>query len=241
MIRKERCSTKMKNQKNESELWKSITAVASGIMTSLLYDLVSQTSYILRQEGIQYVIVADDSNMKNTTFTIISIFLLFFSLWGIFTIIIQIVSRLSKQLRFKNMEHINGNILVNTIDRAKEQTISLKNRFNNESFNISDATLAKLQLRDLAAITTSLHVKFVPHNLYRKAHMKYNFRQPEHSTIISISNSVSKYEFLSLIELLYGLVNSASLHANGDKLMIKDCKEISSMLNDLKEVADSVA
>lgn len=231
----------MKSQISESKLWKAITAVASGIMTSLLHDLVSQTSYILRSEGMHYVIVANDSNMKNTTFTIVSIFLLFFTLWGIFTLIIQIASRLSKQLSFKKMEHISGNTLVNTIDKAKEQTIYLKNRFNNESLNISVATLAKLQLRNLALIITSLHVKFVPHNLYRKDHMKYNFRHPDHSTIINISNGVSKYEFISLIELLYDLVNTASLHTNEDKLMIKDCEEILKMLNELKEIADSVA
>lgn len=230
----------MKNQMSESKLWKAITAVASGIMTSLLYDLVSQTSYILRPEGNQYVIIADDSNMKNTTFAVISILLLFFSLWGVFTIIIQSASKLSKQLSFKKMEHISGNALVNAIDRAKEQTIYLKSSFNNESFSISDSTLAKLQLRNLAAIITSLHVKFVPHNLYRKNHMKYNFRQPDHSTIINISNSVSKYEFLSLIELLYDLVSNASLHTNGDKLMIKDCKEILTMLKELEEVTNSV-
>lgn len=239
-FRKERYSLEMKNQISESKLWKAITAVASGIMTSLLYDLVSQTSYILRPEGMQYVLIADDNNVKNTTFAVISILLLFFCLWGVFTIIIQTASKFSKQLSFKKMEHISGNALVNAIDRAKEQTIYLKSSFNNESFGISDSTLAKLQLRNLAVIITALHVKFVPHNLYRKNHMKYNFRQPDHSTIINISNSISKYEFLSLIELLYDLVNSASLHTNGDKLMIKDCNEILTMLNELKKVVDSV-
>lgn len=55
----------MTNQLSESKLWKAITAVASGIITNLLCNILSHNSYIIRPSGDQYIVIPDDSNVKN--------------------------------------------------------------------------------------------------------------------------------------------------------------------------------
>lgn len=231
---------KMTNKLSESKLWKAITAVASSIMTSLLYDLLSRTSYVMQKDGARYILTPDDSTAKNTILSIVIIVLLFFFLWGIFTATIQIGVKISRQLRFKEIEHISGKDLVKALNTAKANTLLLKKGFYDEQSNILNINFVVLHLTELAIIVSSLHAMFVPHNRQRKANIKDYFRQPNRSTIIGITNGVSKYEFMALIELLYKMTNDISSCSLQDELMTKDCSEMLAMLNELKEIANSV-
>lgn len=227
----------MTNQLSESKLWKAVTAVASSIMTSLLCNFLSHGSYIIQPNGTEYLIVSDDSNMKSDALTFIGILLLFFVLWGILSISIPISTKILKKVRFKKMKFHSRNDLVNTISMTKEQAINLKYLFYDEQYLISNIDLAKLQIRTLAVIISTLHAKFIPHNQQRRLHMKDNFRHPDHSSIISINSGVSKYEFLTLIELLQKMVHNVTLHTTEDNLIQQDCIQMSTMLNDLKDLA----
>lgn len=228
----------MTHQVFESKLWQAITAVASGIVTSLLYDLVSHSTYVIQQVNSQYVLMPDSSNTKGTLLSVCGIFVLFFSIWGIIIFIIQIGTKVSKQLSFKNIQKISGRKLVFEYTKAKQQTIDLNNNFYTKSKGVSNISYIKLHLRDLSVIIVSLHAHFYPHNTLQKAHMKHYFRKPDHSTIISINNTISKYEFLTLIELLYLMVSQASLYARGNILMTCDCEEMFQMLKELKSIAN---
>lgn len=228
----------MTNQVFESKLWQAITAVASGIITSLLYDLVSHSSYIIQPKGSHYMLISDNNDTARTFLTICSIFILFFSIWVIITLLIQISSNISKHLVFKKMKNISGYKLANEYAKAKEQTFNLNNNFFYKAKSISDITYIKLHLRDLSIIITSLHVHFYPHNLYQRSHIKHYFRKPEHTTIINIGNTISQYEFQALIELLKKMVEQASSYASEDILIAHDCKEMSWMLNDLTTITN---
>lgn len=231
----------MKNQLFDSKLWKAITAVASGIMTSLLYDLLSSPSYVLHQEGVNYILTPDGNNAKSTFFSIIFILLLFLFLWGVFTAIILIGSKISKQLRFREPEYVNGKKLVATISEAKKKMLLLKDiYFCHEHGNITNIDFISLHLTELATIICSLHKNFIPCNKYRKSHMKDYFRHPDYSSIINITDSVSKYELLALIELLNKMVEIISSYNLEDELIDQDCGEMKTMLKDLKDVADSI-
>lgn len=228
----------MTNQLSESKLWKAVTAVASSIMTNLLCNFLSHGSYIIQPNGTQYLIVSDDSNIKNDALSFAGILLLFFVLWGILSVTIPISAKILKKIRFKKMKFHSRNDLVNTISMTKEQAINLKSIFYDEQYLASNMDLAKLQITTLAVIVSTLHAKFIPHNQQRRLHMKDNFRNPDHSSIININSAISKYEFSALIELLQKMVHNVALHTNEDNLIQQDCSQMSKMLNDLKELVD---
>lgn len=230
----------MTNQLSESKLWKAITAVASSIITNLLYSFLSHSSYVLQPEGGQYIIIPSDSNTKNNALSFICILLLFFVLWGILSTVIPISTKIIKKIRFKKMKFHSRDDLVNTITRTKEQAINLRELFCNEQYLISNFDLAKLQIRTLATIISTLHAKFIPHDQQRRLHMKDNFRNPDYSSIININNGISKYEFLALIELLEKMVHNVSSHTEGDDLMEQDCSQMSDMLEELKNLTATI-
>lgn len=227
----------MSNQLSESKLWKAVTAVASSIMTNLLCSFLSHSSYIIQPNGAQYTIISDDSNMKSNAFSFVCILLLFFALWGILSAAIPVSVKIIKKVRFKKMKFHSRTDLVNTISLTKEQAINLNSLFCDEQYLAANIDFAKLQVRTLAVIITTLHVKFVPPNQQRKLHIKDNFRNPDYSSIININSGISKYEFLALVELLEKMVNNITRYTNEDKLMQQDCIQMSTMLNELKDLA----
>lgn len=223
----------MNNQLYESKLWEAITAIASGIMTSLLYDLVSQTSYVIVQEGAHYVIVSSSDNTPNTVLAFFIILLLFFSLWGILNLIVCIGVKTFRQLKFKKRKRIDGRSLLEIFNNAKEQTTTLINVLENEKNLITCKNSATLHIRDLAVIITSLHDKFCKRNLHGKAYAKNYFRCPKHASIVTISEGISRYEFLSLLGILDKLVRDITTYAENDELMLQDCNELSVLLSEI--------
>ncbi|MBD5552676.1 MAG: hypothetical protein HDQ96_16170 [Lachnospiraceae bacterium] len=230
----------MTNQLSESKLWKAITAVASSIITNLLCSSLSHNSYIIQPNETQYIVISDNSNIKSNTLLFVGILLLFFALWGILSAAIPISTKLFKNIRFKKMKFHSRKDLVNTISLTKEQALNLKDIFYDEQYLTSNINFAKLKIRELSVIISTLHATFIPHNQQRKLHMKDNFRYPEHSSIININSSVSKYEFGALIELLQKMVNNVSLYANSDSLMEQDCLQMSAMLKDLNDLVSTI-
>lgn len=228
----------MKTPILESKLWQAITAVASGVITDLLYDLLSPSSYTIQDVDSQYVLIPNSNNA--TWFSICVILMLFFSLWGIIILIIQISTKLSKHLGGKRKPHLCGYKLVTQYTKAKEETIKLNSIFDSEMSHTPNITYIKLYLRDLSIPITSLHAQFYPHTRHQKTNLKYFFRNPEHSTILSINNIISKYEFLALIALLQKMVLLASSHVHKDKLMEKDCKDLLTMLQELDTTVNAI-
>lgn len=235
----ERNGTMKLSHSFETKLWSAITAVASGIITSLLSDFISNTSYILQQNEKQYILV-QTNNMYDTIFSISVILLTFFSLWAILTIIIQIGNKIYRQLKFNKLEKCTGTDLVNLICNTKEKLIKLNDRLYNKKNNIFNTDIAKLQIRELANIITTLHVKFKQYNQHKNIHMNKKFRHLNHASIINTSYGVSTYEFFAIINLLDKMLIDLSSLNRDDKLMKKDCNEMAQMLHDLKKIADKM-
>lgn len=232
----------MINKTSDSKLWASIAAVASGIITNLLYDLVSHTSYILLRQNSQYMIIPDNNNTKNTVFSIIIIILLFLFLWFSLIGIIQGLARIHRQFNFRKLEPLSQNKAVYVINTAKEQTfILLKTLYTNQNQEIvSFENLAKLQCKNLADIIITLHRTFSPGSYNKTQHIKDYFRRTSHSSIINSITGISKYELCALIEILRKIVNEISPKLDVDNLLKKDCDEMLKMLEDLQTVTDSI-
>lgn len=166
--------------------------------------------------------------------------MLFLALWGTVTLIEEVWDRVSRQLKYRRMESVSGNNLVQIIDSAKRQAFALKNNFYLENGRELSANWVKLQVRELAAVISSLHVKFCPHNKNKKNHMYDNFRHLNQSTVVDIGSRVSEYELVALLDLLTEMVKKCSTSITGDDLLKKDYDEMMNMLADLRNIIDFV-
>lgn len=224
----------------ETKLWNAITAVASGIMTSLICDLISNTSYVIKYDNNQYVLTQSDNGMNNTVSAIFITVIIFFVFWGSFTVIIHIGAKTIRQLKFNEIKRFSGKDFVDEINNTKEQIIKLKNIYFDEQNMILNDKYAKLLIRELAVLIVSLQAKVNQATKHHNSHSKDYFRRSDYPSIININARVSRYEYIALTEILSEMVNNAILHTDGDELMDNDCKQMMDILNEIKEVVNAL-
>lgn len=216
----------------EGKLRGAITALTSSILTSLIYDTISNTSYVLQTSEKQYTLTSTGNSFWEN---IVFILLVFSIIWIIISIIIPIGLRLKEQVSYRKINQPTRKTLVSTFNQSKEIAASLRPVFMNEIGVALDLDMAKLYTKDLAKVITALHKNFKPHNQKIQKHIVDHFRKPAHSSIFNINSGISDYEFFALIAMLKKMVENVQNCATGTKeeLFLKDCKE---MLNYLKEL-----
>ncbi len=220
----------------ERKLRGAITALTSSILTSLICDVFSNTSYVLQTGEKQYMLTPTGNSFSGS---VVFVILIFSIIWIIISIIIPIGSRLKERVSYRKIDQPNGKTLVGTFNQSKEIALSLRPVFINEIGNVSDLDTIKLYTKDLANVITALHKKFKPHNKKMQKHIVDHFRKPAHSSIFNIDSGISDYEFSALIVMLKKMVvNAQKCEKNtNEKLFLKDCKEMLDYLEELEKIS----
>lgn len=222
----------------ETKLWGAMTAIPSGIITSILYDAITTTSYVLEKSGKQCVFIQEQNSIW-TTFSILGgILLVFFFIWGLISGISVVVAWGCRYLKYNKPEKVSGKNLVDTFISAKEKTLELSNTVCAETTNQITSNISKLVIRELANIIISLHTKFVQHNQKREMSVRNCFRNQDRSSIIELTNEVSEYEVKALHDELHRILNIISLNID-DNLMRRDVDELNNLLADIEGVMES--
>lgn len=229
----------MSNYKSfENRLLNAISALTSGVLTSLIYDGISSTSYLLEMEGKQYNITSAGVSFWAAAGFVLATFL---GIWAIISIIIPFALKVRRRFAYDKVRGTNAIELMKTLDVAKERVTTLYPILLSESQNMINSRLVNLYCRDLAEIITLLHNKFVPRNQKLKKSMLHFFRSPKYSSVITINKSVSGYEFASIISLLQEMVITVKEHGCRDELLLKDCDDLVKNLSELEDLANRVA
>ena len=220
----------------ERKLRGAITALTSSILTSLICDVFSNTSYVLQTGEKQYMLTPTGNSFSGS---VVFVILIFSIIWIIISIIIPIGSRLKERVSYRKIDQPNGKTLVGTFNQSKEIALSLRPVFINEIGNVSDLDTIKLYTKDLANVITALHKKFKPHNKKMQKHIVDHFRKPAHSSIFNIDSGISDYEFSALIVMLKKMVvNAQKCEKNtNEKLFLKDCNEMLDYLEELEKIS----
>lgn len=217
----------------ERKLWNAIIVLTSGILTNLIYDEVSNTSYLFQTEDKQFTISQVSESLWKSIF--VTVFT-FFIIWITILIISTITLKFIRRFHFKKVTKHSRKNLILSFERIKEETLNLEAIYPIENSNLANTNIIKLRLKSLATIITDLHRLFCPHNIKLKQSVKNLFRNYEHTSIINISEKISAYEFLSLISLLEEMISITENHSENDYLLIRDCTEMKSMLSELKTI-----
>lgn len=216
----------------EVKLRNAISALTSGVLTSLIYDSISSSSYILEIDGKQHIISSIETSSWGAIGFILATFLF---LWAIISVLIPLILRIKKRFEYAKIKRISSMELVRTLDIAKETIINLYPIFYPGDDTRYDSELVKLYSRDLASIILLLHKNFLPPNQKTRKIIMHYFRYSDHSSIITINKKVSAYEFRSIITLLRRMVICVIADCD-DKLLRKDCTEMKQALDELDDL-----
>lgn len=217
----------------ENKLWGQISALTSGVLTSLLYDLLSGSSYELDIEEKQYEIV---STGMNTWFAFGLVLLTFLALWAIFSWVLPWFSRIRKRFVYDKVKKTTAKELMRVLDEAKQKTKELYPFFLHQDDTPIQAELIVLHGRELAMIISLLHKKFLPQNKRLRQRVEQYFRSSEHAAITTIAKKISAYELAAEIALLKCMVAQLKMLASKDALLDRDCAEMVNKLNDLEKM-----
>lgn len=217
----------------ENKLWGQISALTSGVLTSLLYELLSGSSYELDMEGKQYEIV---STGMNTWLAFGLVLLTFLGLWAIFSWVLPWFSRVRKRFIYDKVKKTTAKELIRVLDEAKQTTKELYPFFIHQENAPSREELIVLHGRELAMTISLLHRKFLPQNKQLRQRVEQYFRYSEHATITTITKKISAYELAAEIALLKSMVAQLKMLAGKDALLHRDCAEMAQKLNDLEKM-----
>ena len=113
----------------EGKLRGAITALTSSILTSLICDTISNTSYVLQTDEKQYTLATAGNSFSGS---VVFVLLVFSIIWIIISIIIPIGLRLKERISYRKIDQPNRKTLVSTFNRSKEIALSLRPVFINE-------------------------------------------------------------------------------------------------------------
>lgn len=217
----------------ENKLWGQISALTSGVLTSLLYELLSGSSYELDIEGKQYEIV---STGMNTWFAFGLVLLTFLGLWAIFSWLLPWLSKIRKRFVYDKVKKTTAKELIKVLDEAKRKIKELYPFFTHQEDSPVKEDIIVLHGRELAMIISLLHRKFLPKNKRLRKRVEQYFRHSEHATITTIAKYLSAYELAAEIALLKSMVAQLKKFAGRDALLNHDCTEMEEKLNDLAKI-----
>lgn len=218
----------------ERKIWRQISALTSGILTSLLYELLAGSSYKLDIAGTQYEII---STGMETWPAIGLVTLIFFALWAVFSLIVPWVARIRKRFTYAQVKKSTAKGLMKTLDEVKMKIAELYPIFYSQKGTPLKGELIKIHGRDLEVLISLLHKEFLPQGTWQKKRVEQYFRCYKYRTIETITNKVSAYELASDVSLLKDMVAQLKMFVGDDKLLEHDCTEMEEMLGDFEKMA----
>ena len=87
----------------EGKLWNAIVALTSGVLTNLIYNEISSTSYVLEFLNGQYTLIQVNNNAWEK---IGLIFLTFFLVWAFISTIIPVALRIRQKIAYQKINRI---------------------------------------------------------------------------------------------------------------------------------------
>lgn len=204
----------------------SIQAIATGILTDLIYDKFLSVSYyevIFEDKTIRKIV---EINELPLYIQIPIIVLTFFCTWALLSIIPPKIQHFM-QYRKYNYKKIKSTKDVIKLYEENKQAITSVIQLTNNLPN--DQRL--LYLHDIFVCINNLHTVFCSKNPLQITTCKSVFRSTQ--SITTKVNHLSKYEFLALFSIVQSFLDE-TIKNSTDTMLKADIEEISAMIKELK-------
>lgn len=220
----------MKADKNisDKELFNYLSAIASGILTNVIYDELFPYYYekIESSNSIMFIQIEQFNFFEK----ILIIMTIFFVVWFLLSVIIPFIIKKIKDLSYKKRKvyskkdiMTNYNNINKNVQKLIESNIII---LSDENFKYNNTVLAS----EISNNINNLYKIFCPSKNAQKRIVKSAFRQG--NTINDIGKYISHYEFEALlnnIEIIFNSIfqeNTNALKENDYNLLKEKIKEL---------------
>lgn len=187
---------------SQEALSSSVSAFASTILTSLIYDIISESSFEITEisdlEGYHYT-VTEISRFNPLSQIVITVSLFIVSLFVIRIALPKIVSMISANV-YKRTNFVSYKAIVARYDRICQRMIYIYNDLQ----KFVDANACVLYQKDVADMINELYKLFCDKSGMQKTAVKYAFRQG--GSINDIGSFISYYEFNKRMKILDDMI-----------------------------------
>lgn len=223
----------MKKNIFESPLWGSISALLSGLITSLVIPLLSTTNFEYTIDGKKYFINQIPGSLLETLGKVILTLFVFGLLW---TTLAFIPDALRRRFCYWKKKTYSNKDICKLIDKSVKQLMDIAECRKNTVYYLPPETFWRLKLKELASIIQVLYCAFISENSRSKRRIGDYFRR-NHESILG--NQTSLYQVIGLINGIDLFLNEAEVAAekeNLDSLLKSDCQTLREKINCLKEI-----
>lgn len=170
-----------------NEIRNSLFAVASSILTELLYDELSNIHYEVQNTGQGVMLIqVDEHGLFWKLMFIIGIFL---SIWALISVVIPILIRFLGRFRYRNVKTYTTEFVVANYRNVKANIIKLS-KINSNQFNL-------LYINEIATTINQLYAIFCPDQKRNKRVVTSSFR--DGVTVDNMESRISPYEYQIMI------------------------------------------
>lgn len=223
----------MLNLKIENKIINATSAVASGILTELIYSELSNSYY--EKQIINDVETFIEINQTPFWKKFIFILLVFLTIWILISIIIPRTAYLVKSFHRKRKPTYNTKEMTIIFNKILENIQNISFALNN---NCSRISLEILYFDEIATSINRLYAIFCSTNLIQKRTVKIVFRDSSSAAIKD--NQISKVEFYYLLCIMDKLLNEYTKTKPNDENLAKifetDITALQDKLEELKEI-----
>lgn len=219
--------------KKENKLFEALFAIASGILTEIIYSEISISRY--EKKIIDGVETIEEISRYTALTKIGIILLLFFVIWIILSFVLPRIKYIFKTAIPKKKPTYNTKEIIGIFYNTKQTVQNISFVLNN---NFSKISFATLYLNDLVNCINKLHVVFCSKN--KKQKKTVNFLLYNSLSVNTNGQFISKFEYLTLISIIDNLFNECTMLDNNDKksfeLHENDINELKNKINELKNI-----
>lgn len=203
----------------------SMQAIATGILTDLIYDKFLSASYyevIFEDKTIHKIVEVNELPLY---IQIPIIVLTFFCIWMFLSIIPPQIQHFMQYRKYNYKKIKNTKDVIKLYEENKQTITSVMQLTNNLP---NDQKL--LYLHDIFVCINNLHSIFCSKNSLQITTCKSVFRTTQ--SINTKVNYLSKYEFLALISIIQSFLDEATKN-NTNTMLKADVKGINDMIKEL--------
>ena len=217
----------MKNERRSNEIGAALAAVASGIITNMIYSTLISINYEI--EEINGTVVFVQKNLPNYLMILV-IIVIFCILWWFIYFIIPFLYNYFGYLITHNIPKYNGDYVVSMYKKSKKRLLTLMDLIDNKGFD------PVLFTYDIAIIIIELHKVFCPGNDILEKVMKNTIRR-DSETLYNMKTHISIYEIektIIFIDKFFKIIYKID-NFNQDQYC-KDFKKLQIQIEELKQV-----
>ena len=220
---------------NGRKIANSLTAVAAGILTDILFDMLSNEHFkgTFTDTGVELFSISQYGFGEKCGI----VFCVFLTLWLLLAYGIPAFSYVISSWRTAKKPKISTKVVLSTYKECREELISLEERVSQGStLTACDYIL----FSDICRWIVRLYNIFCSEKDRNIPSVKAAFRTG--STVYDIDENISSYEYLEVIKSLNGMFDSVynTIKTNNSKLLAYDYSQIRLILSKLSNVIDDL-